>query len=97
MTKGEDDDLPLRLYAADGRDAGEAHYAVLIQPGETIHASDGRKLRVLEVVPTRTIRTSTWGRSELSRRACSQRVAGRRHPAAALRSSVRGPPRRSVA
>ena len=39
-----------RLYAADGRDAGEAHYAVLIQPGETIHAGDGRKLRVLEVV-----------------------------------------------
>ena len=29
-----------RLYAADGSEAGEAHYAVLIQPGETIHASD---------------------------------------------------------
>ncbi len=41
-----------RLYAADGSDAGEAHYAVLIQPGETIHASDGRKLHVLEVRPT---------------------------------------------
>ena len=27
-----------------------AHYAVLIQPGETIHASDGRKLRVVDVV-----------------------------------------------
>jgi hypothetical protein len=37
---------------ADGSNAGEAHYAVLIQPGETIHAGDGRRLRVLEVVPT---------------------------------------------
>ena len=41
-----------RLYAADGSDAGEAHYAVLIQPGETIHASDGRKLHVLKVGQT---------------------------------------------
>ena len=40
-----------RLYLEDGSDAGEAHYAVLIQPGETIRASDGRKLRVLDVVP----------------------------------------------
>ncbi len=39
-----------RLYAADGSDAGKAHYAVLIQPGETIHASDGCKLRVIDVV-----------------------------------------------
>jgi hypothetical protein len=41
-----------RLYNADGSDAGDAHYAVPIQSGETIHASDGRTLRVLEVVPT---------------------------------------------
>ena len=41
-----------RLYAADGSDAGEAYYAVLIQPGETIHASDGGKLHVLKVVQT---------------------------------------------
>lgn len=41
-----------RIFETDGSEAGEAHYAVLIQPGETIHASDGRKLRVLEVVPT---------------------------------------------
>ena len=27
---------PYRLCNADGSDAGEAHYAVLIQPGETI-------------------------------------------------------------
>ena len=32
-----------RLYAADGSDAGEAHYAVLIQPGETIHATGGQR------------------------------------------------------
>ena len=41
-----------RISEADGSDAGEAHYAVLIQPGETIHASDGRKLRVIAVVAT---------------------------------------------
>ena len=41
-----------RIFEADGSDAGEAHYAVLIQPGETIHAGDGRTLRVLEVMPT---------------------------------------------
>jgi hypothetical protein len=35
----------------DGSEAGEAHYAVLIQPGETIWTSDGRKLRVLAVAP----------------------------------------------
>ena len=41
-----------RIFETDGSEAGEAHYAVLIQPGETIHAGDGRRLRVLEVVPT---------------------------------------------
>jgi hypothetical protein len=41
-----------RIFEADGSDAGEAHYAVLIQAGETIYAGDGRKLRVLEVAPT---------------------------------------------
>jgi hypothetical protein len=39
-----------RIREADGSEAGEAHYAVLIQPGETIHASDGRKLRVVNGV-----------------------------------------------
>ncbi len=33
-------------------EAGEADYAVLIQPGQALYASDGRKLRVLDVVPT---------------------------------------------
>jgi hypothetical protein len=40
-----------RLYNADGSDAGEAHYALLIRPGETIWTGDGRKLRVVDVVP----------------------------------------------
>jgi hypothetical protein len=40
------------IFEADDSDASEAHNAVLIQPGETIHASDGRKLLVLEVTPT---------------------------------------------
>ncbi len=40
-----------KLYDADGGEAGEAHYAVLIEPGETIWTGDGRKLRVLDVVP----------------------------------------------
>ena len=29
---------------------GEAHYAVLIQPGKTVYASDGRRLRPIDVV-----------------------------------------------
>ena len=40
-----------RLSNADGSDAGEAHYADLIQPGETIWTGDGRNLRVIDVAP----------------------------------------------
>lgn len=40
-----------RLHEADGSDAGEAHYAFLVKPGETIITGAGRKLRVLTVVP----------------------------------------------
>jgi hypothetical protein len=41
-----------RLFDADGTEAGEAHYAVMIEPGETmIWTGDGRKLHVLAVVP----------------------------------------------
>jgi len=32
-----------RLYAVDGDEAGEAHYAILIKPGESIWTGDGRK------------------------------------------------------
>ncbi len=40
-----------RLFDADGSEAGEAHYAVMIEAGETIWTGDGRKLRVVDVVP----------------------------------------------
>jgi hypothetical protein len=40
-----------RLYTPDGDEAGEAHYAVMIQPDEVIWTGDGRKLLVLELVP----------------------------------------------
>lgn len=40
-----------RLFEVDGTEAGEAHYAVLIEPGETIWTADGRALRMLSVVP----------------------------------------------
>jgi hypothetical protein len=41
-----------RLFLEDGSETGEVQYAVMIQPGETISASDGRKFRVLDVLPT---------------------------------------------
>ena len=41
-----------KLYELDGEEAGEAHYAVLIQPGEIIWTGDGRKLRVVDLIPT---------------------------------------------
>lgn len=40
-----------KLHEADGSDAGEAHYAFIVKPGETILTGAGRKLRVLSVVP----------------------------------------------
>ena len=40
-----------KLYEADGSDAGEAHCAFLVEPGETIITGAGRKVRVLAVVP----------------------------------------------
>jgi hypothetical protein len=39
-----------KLHEVDGSDAGEAHYAFLVKPGETIITGAGRKLRVLAVV-----------------------------------------------
>jgi hypothetical protein len=39
-----------RLLWADGDDAGEAEYAVYIRPDDIIHALDGSKLRVLDLV-----------------------------------------------
>jgi hypothetical protein len=41
----------LYRYMLHGNDACEAHYAVLIEPGETVWTGDGRHLRVFSVVP----------------------------------------------
>jgi hypothetical protein len=40
-----------RLHSPDGDDLGEATYAVMIKPGEDILVGNGRRLRVLDVVP----------------------------------------------
>ena len=41
-----------RLFEVDGTEAGEAHYAAYsYRDGETIWTGDGRKLRVVDVVP----------------------------------------------
>ena len=40
-----------RLFELDGAECSEAHYAVLIESGEIIWTGDGRKLRVVDVVP----------------------------------------------
>lgn len=37
-----------RLFLEDGSEAGEAHYAMRIQPGETIWTKGALKLRVLD-------------------------------------------------
>jgi len=39
-----------RLHTPDG-DVGEATYAVMIKPGEEILFGNGRRFRVLDVVP----------------------------------------------
>jgi hypothetical protein len=40
-----------RLHLEDGSDAGEATYAVMVKPGEEILVGNGRRFRVLDVVP----------------------------------------------
>ena len=40
-----------RLHLEDGSHAGEVTYAVLIRPGEEILGGNGRRFRVLDVVP----------------------------------------------
>lgn len=40
-----------RLHLADGSDAGQATYSVPIRLGDEIHVGNGRRLRVLDVVP----------------------------------------------
>jgi hypothetical protein len=39
------------LHLADGSDAGQVTYAVLVRPGEEILVGNGRRFRVLDVVP----------------------------------------------
>ena len=40
-----------RLHLADGSDAGEATYSVMIRRGEEILVGNGRRFRVVDVVP----------------------------------------------
>jgi hypothetical protein len=40
-----------RLHLEDGSDAGEATYAVMVKPGEEILVGNGRRFRVLAVLP----------------------------------------------
>ena len=40
-----------RLHTADGDDLGEATYAVMIKPGEEILFGNGRRFRVLDLMP----------------------------------------------
>lgn len=40
-----------RLHTADGDDLGEATYAMMIKPGEEILVGNGRRFRVIDVVP----------------------------------------------
>ena len=40
-----------RMHYADGTDAGQATYAITINPGEEILVGNGRRFRVLAVVP----------------------------------------------
>lgn len=40
-----------RLHLEDGSDVGEATYAQMIHPGEEILVGNGRRFRVLDVVP----------------------------------------------
>ena len=40
-----------RLHLEDGSDVGEVTYAVLVRPGEEILGGNGRRFRVLDLVP----------------------------------------------
>jgi hypothetical protein len=39
-----------RMHYADGSDAGEGTYSVMLKPGEEIFVGNGRRLRVLAAV-----------------------------------------------
>jgi hypothetical protein len=40
-----------RLHLAEGSDAGEATYSVTIKPGQEILVGNGRRFRVVDIVP----------------------------------------------
>ncbi len=40
-----------RLHFENGTDAGEATYSVMIKPSEEILVGNGRRFRVIDVVP----------------------------------------------
>jgi hypothetical protein len=40
-----------RLHSPDGDDLGDATYAMMIQPGEEIIVGNGRRFRVLDLIP----------------------------------------------
>jgi hypothetical protein len=40
-----------RLHLAEGSDAGEATYSVMIKPGQEILVGNGRRFRVVDIVP----------------------------------------------
>ena len=40
-----------RLHLEDGSDAGQVTYAVLVKPGEEILVGNGRRFRVIDVLP----------------------------------------------
>jgi hypothetical protein len=40
-----------RLHLEDGSDAGEATYAVMVKVGEEILVGNGRRFRVVDLVP----------------------------------------------
>jgi hypothetical protein len=43
--------LKYRLHSPGGDDLDEGTYAVMIKPGEEVLVGNGRRLRVLDVVP----------------------------------------------
>jgi hypothetical protein len=64
--------LKCRLHLEDGTELGEAVYAQMVYPGETIWAAGAKKFRMLALVPRSAIRDS-----RLSMRALAPRASRR--------------------
>jgi hypothetical protein len=88
-----------RLHWADGSNAGEAEYAVLIKPGETVGLNGGQKARVVGVVPVEgqdsPIKGASLAREPVSTprtpRASGVGRPGRGHVWARTPLQIRGP------